>query len=61
MFPLFHTLSPPPPILTLPCHPLFSYQRPPSRVLWASPPLHQLSMFPDRNQSVICQLLSIRR
>lgn len=59
MFPLFHTQHPPA-ILTLLCHPLF-YPRPPSRVLWASPPLHQLSMFLDRNQSVICQLLSIRR
>lgn len=52
MFPLFHTQ--PPPYSPLPASLL------PPKVLWASPPLHQLSMFLDRNQSVICQLLSIR-
>lgn len=54
MLPLFHTQHP---LLTLPRQPL---SPPPAKFLWASPPLHQLSMFLDRNQSVICQLLSIR-
>lgn len=50
--------SPPPPFLLSPA--TLSPPLPLSSVLWASPPLHQLSMFLDRNQSVICQLLSIR-
>lgn len=61
MFPLFHTQSSPPlppPFLLSPA--ILSPPLPLSSVLWASPPLHQLSMFLDRNQSVICQLLSIR-
>lgn len=55
MFPLFHS-QPPPTFLLSPA--TLSFPLPP--VLWASPPLHQLSMCLDRNQSVICQLLSIR-
>lgn len=60
MFPLFHTRLPPAPPFLLSLATLsFSFSLPPPISL-VSPPLHQLSMFPDRNQSVICQLLSIR-